>query len=98
MTLEQELAVLEARIEERSTGIWNRLEDDAEELWRDLECLRITTIAVLVVAGRTPGDEVKLHGIASAADARMPPEQIDRLLREAAKSTDRDTRRVLRPQ
>lgn len=84
MTREEELTLVEHRLDGQALPIWNTLEKQTMDLWRDLEHVRMTTLAIFVVTGNEPGrPDQRIHAVATVTDASIPPEQIDMILSEA---------------
>lgn len=85
MTRDEELEVIQHRINADAMLIWNNLQRRASVLYSDLEHVRITTVAIFVVTGYEPGKaDQRIHAVATAADASIPSEQIDMILEEAS--------------
>lgn len=99
MTREEELRLLEQRINENTMVIWNGLENRLADLWRDLKHVRMTAVAVLVVTGNEPGrPDQRIYAVATAADATIPAAQIDMILDEASAVRADTVTKEVRPQ
>lgn len=100
MTREEELDLIQTRINEETMQIWNALENETKKLCAGMKHVRMTSIAVFVVTGNEPGiEKQRLYAVASAADARMNREEIDMILAEATESSaDTVVRKEVRPQ
>jgi hypothetical protein len=99
MTVAEELMVLEQRINDQAMLIWNNLERETFDLFKDMKHVRMTSVALFVVCSNEPGQKQRIYSVATASHASIPVEDLDHILAEASKATASDVKeRTVFPQ